>query len=194
MYKVFIREVPLIICNSKQISESEKEVNIKQFYDDFDWETQIDSLHYKVYVVGDNVAEIWNSFKSYFKGIAAAGGMVKNDKEEILCIFRNGKWDLPKGKVEEGEELEDAAIREVEEECGIGGLTITSKLKSTYHTYNLGGKNILKTTYWYSMKTDWSKVLAPQLEEGITKVEWISKADLGKVRSNTYKSILELIA
>ena len=108
-------------------------------------------------------------------------------------IFRNGKWDLPKGKLEEGENKKQCAIREVEEECGIVGLNIIEKLLETYHTYNLSGKNILKRTYWYKMKTNFDGELVPQIEEGITKVSWVSKDQISEKLKNSYGNISDVL-
>lgn len=194
MYKVFIREVPVIICNYQQIKADEKGLNIVRFEVNFDWEKLTEYLIKDVFIVGNDVEIIWSSFKQMFTEISAAGGVVENTKGEILCIFRNGKWDLPKGKVEQDEAIEEAAIREVEEECGVEGLSLQKAIENTYHTYEVNGVQILKTTYWFAMKTDYEKLLVPQLEEGITKVEWINKAGLEKVKTNTYRSILELFS
>ena len=108
-------------------------------------------------------------------------------------IFRNGKWDLPKGKLEMGESVEECAIREVEEECGVSGIIIENKIKDTYHTYVLEGENILKKTYWYKMKTDYSAKLVPQIEEGITKVSWIDKDQISKKLKNSYGNISDVL-
>ena len=125
--------------------------------------------------------------------IEASGGLVFNKDGDILMIFRNGKWDLPKGKLEIGESVEECAIREVEEECGIYGLDITEKLLETYHTYNLSGKEILKRTYWYKMNTDFNGELIPQIEEGITKVSWVSKDKISDKLTNSYGNILDVL-
>ena len=125
--------------------------------------------------------------------VEAAGGLVFNQDDQILMIFRNGKWDLPKGKLEEGENKKQCAIREVEEECGIVGLDITEKLLETYHTYNLSGKKILKRTYWYKMNTDFDGELVPQIKEGITKVSWIDKNQASGKLKNSYGNISDVI-
>ena len=125
--------------------------------------------------------------------IEAAGGLVFNKDGDILMIFRNGKWDLPKGKLEIGESIEECAIREVEEECGIVGLDIIEKLLETYHTYNMDGEEVLKKTYWYKMKTDYSAKLIPQLEEGITKVSWVDKDQISKKLKNSYGNISDVL-
>jgi ADP-ribose pyrophosphatase YjhB (NUDIX family) len=136
---------------------------------------------------------LFNHFASFFKLIEAAGGLVKNRKGEYLFIFRNGKWDLPKGKLEKKETIENAAIREVEEECGISNLSIVKKLSPTYHIYQMEEKNILKCSYWFEMTYTGKEKLIPQYEEGITEVEWIKPTNLGKILGNTFPSILEIL-
>jgi 8-oxo-dGTP pyrophosphatase MutT (NUDIX family) len=135
-----------------------------------------------------------DAFKSIFKVIEAAGGLVKNEKNEYLFIFRNGRWDLPKGKIEKGESVETAAIREVEEECGIGKLKIIRQLETTYHTYTIGSNAILKPTYWFEMSSSDNSVLTPQTEEGITEVKWVAAKDFKMIRDNTFPSILDIIS
>ena len=130
-----------------------------------------------------------SSFSLPYKVIEAAGGLVKNKKGEYLFIFRNGKWDLPKGKIEKGEGIKSAGIREVEEECGITKLKIVKELESTYHIYHQDEKAILKRTYWFEMLCEDESKLVPQTEEGITDVKWLSKKDLQQVNDNTYDSI-----
>lgn len=125
--------------------------------------------------------------------IKAAGGIVKNEANEYLFIFRNGKWDLPKGKIEKGENSRAAAIREVEEECGIRIESSGDKIVNSYHLYEMSGGTVIKKTSWYWMKAKKKGKLIPQLEEGITDVRWLSKADLSLVQENTYPLIKDLI-
>lgn len=141
----------------------------------------------------ENEKILLSTFSSSFKVIEAAGGLVKNGKGEYLFIFRNGKWDLPKGKIEKGEAVPVAAIREVEEECGIHNLKIRKELESTYHTYYLEKKEVLKRTHWFEMTSDDNSALVPQIEEGITLVKWLPKKDLSQVYENTYESIKEVM-
>ncbi len=147
----------------------------------------------EVFYYHENEKLLLTSFSSAFKVIKAAGGLVKNKKGEYLVIFRNGKWDLPKGKIEKREGIKEAAIREVEEECGIGKLKIVKELESTYHTYHQEEKAVLKRTYWFEMLCEDESKLVPQLEEGITDVKWLSKKDLKQVSDNTYESIKEVL-
>lgn len=148
----------------------------------------------EIYFFNENLQHLFNYFSGMFRIIEAAGGLVKNEKGEYLFIFRNGKWDLPKGKIEKGEGIKTAAIREVEEECGISGLSITREFPPTYHTYTIEEKAILKRTYWFEMSCDnTSAVLVPQIEEGITDVEWIATKNLKKVLKNTFESVKEVL-
>jgi len=125
--------------------------------------------------------------------VEAAGGLVYNKEDELLMIFRNRKWDLPKGKKEKGEGIESCAKREVQEECGVSNLEITEKLMDTYHIYTHKGKKVLKRTFWYKMKTNFVGELTPQTKEGITKVEWVMHEDLEEKLKNSYGNIRELL-
>src|SRR5690606_9465193 len=111
------------------------------------------------------------NFTKRYTRITAAGGLVYNEKNELLLILRQGKWDLPKGKVDKGETVEEGAVREVMEECGINGLDLGDFLLKTYHTYFLEGQRVLKTTHWFKMRTTYYSAMAPQLEENITELK-----------------------
>ena len=129
-----------------------------------------------------------------FKFIEAAGGIVKNNKGELLIIERLGKNDLPKGKVENGEKVEDAAKREIEEECGINKLETIQLLEPTYHTYRLNGKFIFKKTNWYYFLHNGNDKPIPQTEENITKVEWCNDDNIRSILGNTYNSIIDVFS
>lgn len=149
---------------------------------------------YNLIIIGNNVNELFEKVKQQFAYIEAAGGLIKQD-QNYLFIFRLGKWDLPKGKLDQGETPDKAAVRECEEECGISGLKIEKELPSTYHIYPYKGRHALKTTYWYLMNSNDKKQLVPQTEENITKAEWL---DLSAIKNtvimNTYPSVLDLIS
>ncbi len=134
----------------------------------------------------------FKQIKNEFKTINAAGGLVFNDKYQMLVIKRNGKWDLPKGKVEENEKIKTAAVREVVEECGISNIKIRYKIDKTYHTYNYKNKDIFKTTYWYLMQYKGNEDLIPQAEEGITEVKWLDISKIDEVLLNTHDSLMDL--
>ncbi len=137
--------------------------------------------------------KVFNNIKSvYGNFIIAAGGLVINGKGRLLVIFRNGKWDLPKGKIEDGESIRKGAAREVMEETGLQNLRIGKEFTRTYHTYLLHGKRVLKETVWFLMTCDNDTTL-PQLSEGITAAEWISKSRLKHISTNTFDNILLLL-
>ena len=150
---------------------------------------------YKVYVNNKPklITDNWISFCSHYKLIKAAGGVVYNHNNQLLMILKNGKWDLPKGKIEEGEDIKACAIREVEEECGVRGLLITQRLIDTYHTYQLNGEKILKHTYWFKMKTNFNGMLIPQSEERITQVCWVNKDEIINKLNNSFKNLSEIL-
>ena len=126
--------------------------------------------------------------------IEAAGGLVKNENGEHLFIYRNDKWDLPKGKIEKGERVKDAAVREVEEECGIKVNKLEDKICKTYHVYIYKGEVVLKKTHWFNMLCKGQNKLKPQKEEGITDVRWFKKSYIGTIAANTFPSIMDVLA
>lgn len=133
-------------------------------------------------------------FAEQFVPVEAGGGLVASPRGEVLMIFRNGRWDLPKGKLEPGEEIAECAVREVEEECGITGLTAGKLLTRTYHLYEWGGTWILKRTTWFAMANDGAGALVPQTEEGISEIRWIAADHIEAYLENTYATIREVFA
>ncbi|MBK6526488.1 MAG: NUDIX domain-containing protein [Crocinitomicaceae bacterium] len=128
-----------------------------------------------------------------YKYIEAAGGLVQHNNT-FLFIKRNGVWDIPKGKLDKGETPEHAAVREIEEECGLVKPVIIRHLVDTWHTYEHKGKMVLKKTYWYWLKASETKMnLVPQTEEGITEVAFFNQTEFAKIKADTFLSILEVI-
>ena len=140
-----------------------------------------------------DIEKIFKSLLQKITIIKAAGGLVRNGNGEFLFIHRLGKWDLPKGKVESNEKMREAAIREVEEECGIEIDYLGDKLTTSYHMYVMRGKTVLKQTNWYNMGVNKSPILTPQLEEDITDARWIDRKGLQKLKENTYPLIAHII-
>ncbi len=141
----------------------------------------------------DDLKKTWELFSSLFEIRKAAGGLVLNKQNQRLYIKRRGLWDLPKGHLEKGEKNRTAAIREVEEECGIKNLKIEKKLIKTYHTYTLKKAIVLKPTKWYLMSYTGTKKPVPQKKEGITEVVWADKKEENKMLTNSFSSISEVI-
>lgn len=129
-----------------------------------------------------------------FTIIQAAGGWVINGHNEVLMIHRRGKWDLPKGKLDPGETLEQCALRETTEETGVGSLKPGPLLLITYHTYEENGHHILKETYWYQMGVKGRPALTPQTAEDIEVAEWVAPEQIPAYMSHTYPSIREVAA
>lgn len=136
-----------------------------------------------------------HQLKIFMKKIIAAGGLVTNINNELLMIFRRGKWDLPKGKLDEGETIEECAVREVEEETGIGNLELGSLLGITYHEYfdKYVNDDVIKETHWYLMKAKGSTEAVPQTEEDIEKIIWADMDTVKKCLENSYANIIEII-
>ncbi len=189
MYTIFYNEIPILLTDSLS-----KDTDDNFYYLNSvclnELASQLKSNKFThVILYHSDIKVLWKIFKSHFKIEKAAGGLVKNQKGEMLFIYRFDKWDLPKGKIEKGESKNDAAIREVEEECGVEGLVIQKKLQKTYHIFQRNGSEILKITYWYAMETEFSGRLRPQLEEGITKVVFKDDEEVKKALENTYENI-----
>ena len=127
--------------------------------------------------------------------IIAAGGLVENERSELLLIFRRGKWDLPKGKIDKGETIRHCALREVEEETGLQNIELGELLQVTYHEYADPWlkQDVIKETHWFAMKVKGDQLLVPQAEEDITEIKWVKKNALENYLANSYKNIVEVI-
>lgn len=155
-------------------------------------EMQQPQIHAGVYF-HNNFEELKTKFFKKFTVVQAAGGLVKNKSQQILMIFRRGKWDLPKGKLDEGETLESCALREVKEETGIQSLVLKGKLLTTYHTYHEGSRYILKESHWYLIEATGKDQLVAQQEEDITSIEWVEKEDIENKLENSFPLIRDVI-
>jgi len=193
MYRIFVNDKPIILT-----TKVEKETNFKNFLlKDVSIASVLETLSNKkiksVHLIHHNEQTLLKKFLKKIPNVIAGGGKVFNDKGEILFIYRNDKWDLPKGKTEGKETIETTAVREVEEETGVKNLKIVKPLPTTYHIFKRNGKVKLKITYWFEMKTTFSGKLYPQEAEGITKVAWLNKKDTLKALKNAYANIKLLI-
>ncbi|MBL4704104.1 MAG: NUDIX domain-containing protein [Flavobacteriales bacterium] len=193
MYKVFINEKPLFFLEDLESFTLTEGSGVVEFSELSSLEELMDfhEDNLTTVVIGDD--QEWTYFGEWHEVIHAGGGLVKNDEDEFLFIFRNEKWDLPKGKLDDGELIERCAVREVEEECGINSPIISSHLLDTYHTYFHEGNWVLKKSCWFQMDYAGSETLTPQLEEGITKVEWLTELEWNKVMMNTYGTIQDVL-
>ena len=147
----------------------------------------------KLYVFYGNLDQLFYQFSTCFVNITAAGGLVTNSKGKVLIIKRRGKWDLPKGKTEAGENYEQTALREVAEETGIHDLKIVKPLLTTYHIYSSGMDQILKKNIWFDMRSSSNESPVPQLEEEIKEAVWFDPGDLSLILGNTYLSVIDVL-
>lgn len=199
MYKVFINEKPVVLTNKEYtgvpgkqtlVHRYSKELNLKQLINEFN---QNDFNKKLIIINSKNFDLLCKNFQSLFKGVEAAGGIVYNPNKGMLWILRHNRWDLPKGKIDENESLENAAIRETEEETGLKGLYICKPLGITRHAYLQKGEFILKTSHWYKMGTTKPDIVpVPQTDEGITRVEWVNALTIQEKINNTYASLQAL--
>lgn len=189
MYKVFVNDKPIILTDSLK--------NTNNFPVYIFNDVVIDEIIHKlkkgktngINLFCSDIEQAWKSFQKNFKVVIAGGGLVVNPSNEILFIYRSNTWDLPKGRVENGESIEETAVREVEEECGINNLDLQSHLITTYHLFFMNNIQQMKVTHWYFMKSDFYENLTPQLEEGITKVVFKNKNQVTEDQKNTYANI-----
>ncbi len=201
MYEIYINERPIFLMNSKDIlgrvmdqshligRYTGKVKNVMNYVDTMEKSPKFHSvtLHYH------DLDQLWADFQTQFQLIEAAGGVVENPSGDVLVIFRRGSWDLPKGKIDDGETPEVAAVREINEETGLMNITLGAPITETYHTYDIKGKRILKKTYWYKMtSTDTS--LTPQTEEDIEKAEWVDLKPFLQKEKNIFLNIRKVLS
>ncbi|HZH70811.1 MAG TPA: NUDIX domain-containing protein [Flavobacteriaceae bacterium] len=188
MYKVFVNDRPIFLTAQEQPDQLLlKNVNIVDLA-----RMLAKDKRKEAYLFHENEEVLLTKFKKLLPVVTASGGLVKNKKGEILFIKRNGKWDLPKGRVERKEDVGSAAIRETEEETGVTGLEIVKPLQVTYHLFNRNNSLKIKETYWFEMKTTYTGSLVPQTNEGITKVRWKNSEKVKEALQKSYANIQEL--
>ena len=181
-------ETPRLAAFPNTVTENELQL-MEKFIED----SELPLTHFWFNESGTSLEE---AIFSRYKLIEAAGGVVRNKKDKMLMMFRKGKWDLPKGKIDRGETVKQAAKREITEETGVGKLKIDRQVRffngkqdCTYHSYMLNARRVIKATYWFEMFTDDTSTLIPQLEENITVVGWYSKKEIRENLKNSYRSV-----
>ncbi|MDT0646108.1 NUDIX hydrolase [Zunongwangia sp. F260] len=189
MYKVFVNDVPIILSTKKEIGEAYtsypiKTVRLKKLIKKIN---KGKLLYVNLY--HEDEEKLLKFLLKKLRVVTAAGGLVLNDKDDILFIYRNKRWDLPKGKTEKKESIEDSAIREVEEETGVQDLEITKFIQKTYHVFKRKGKYRLKVTHWYEMRTSYDGELKPEQKEGIEKAKWKNFEKSQKALKKSYANI-----
>lgn len=198
MYKVFFNE-RIVLLTDDFITNFQmryglfyKYRNVSELSEllDFYWNLkQVNTL----FIFHHDLDQLRERFKSCFQMVYAAGGVVRNTKGEYLVMKRHGKWDLPKGKMNRGETMQAAGIREVTEETGLFGVQIVSPLLATYHSYYIDKKPVLKRTQWYEMIYEGVDEPTPELDEDITEIRWVKKEQLKGIIDNTYLAIIDIL-
>jgi len=199
--KVYFGEKPVYLCNKIDAELQEILHHPDAILIDEISSAAINSLLHEIVkdefhagvLLHEDLDKLKKKFIKHFQLIEAAGGIVVNEKNQLLFIYRLDKWDLPKGKVEKGEGIETAALREIEEETGLTHLTIKNKIGETYHTYNAFGKHFFKITHWFNVSCSSNQPLVPQTEENIEEIKWFAKKDLAIPLLNTYPSVKDIL-
>jgi ADP-ribose pyrophosphatase YjhB (NUDIX family) len=199
--KIYFNDKPLFLCDTiDKTIEPFIHHDDAVFIDELDTHTiktiihemQESRIHAGVFFHPE-LEKLKTAFFKKFTIVQAAGGLVSNENKELLIIFRRGFWDLPKGKLEEGEKLEDCAVREVEEETGLKNVQLVSPLIVTYHTYHEGSRYILKESHWYKMHANGGQKLVPQKEEDIREIKWVNTEELKPLVKKAYPSIVDVL-
>jgi 8-oxo-dGTP pyrophosphatase MutT (NUDIX family) len=200
MIKIYFQAKPLFLCDviTPEINEYLHRQDTL-FIDELDhhtvatmiYEMQQDNIYAGVFQ-HSNLNALLGAFKKAFTVILAGGGFVQAQNKALL-IFRRGKWDLPKGKLDEGETIEACALREVAEETGLSDVRMVKPLTVTYHTYHEKEKFILKETHWFLMQAPDQAVLVPQTEEDIKECLWVTLGELSFYLSNTHPSVADVV-
>ena len=193
MYKVFVGAKPIVLT-----TEVDQETNFKNYLlNTVNIGKVIKELNNtslsEVRLIHKDEEKLLKKFLKKLPNVIAGGGKVFNDNNEILFIYRNDKWDLPKGKAEGKETIEETSIREVTEETGVTGLKIIKPIDTTYHIFKRNGRHKIKITYWFEMKTNFKGELLAEENEGITNVEWLGKNQIAEALKNSYANIKILI-
>ncbi len=192
-YKIFFGQITILITSEKNIPNIRSylivSINKKTDIEFITSIIKIKKVFTNIIIHSTNPKETFNLFKKQFNYVKAAGGVVINKNQEVLFIFRKGKWDLPKGKLEPSENKKEAALREVIEETGLKHIKLDRLLEETYHIGRVKGRLILKKTTWYLMSCKKCNQLTPQLEEGITNIKWINLKSNPGILDKTYKNL-----
>lgn len=193
MYKVFFNQKPIFLTTELVHQTDRTPVLFIKFSSP---ENIIKALKSKktdcLYLYHQKEDKLWMHFLRHFPIVEAAGGLVRHQDGRFLFIYRNDKWDLPKGRIEKNEPIRIAAVREVEEETGVDGLEIVKPLIETFHVFNRNGKYKLKKTFWFEMKTASTVTLTPQLNEGIKQAVWVLEKEIPQKFVNAYENIKQV--
>ena len=187
MYKVFVNRLIINLTSDKEFLNDSKtyllsSISIKEIIKKL-------KIHDEVFLYYPNKKKLLKEFKEKLVTIKATGGIVTNKKNQILFIYRKGKWDLPKGKMEKNESKKESALREVIEETGVKKLKIINFFSTTFHLIKVKREYFLKETHWYTMKTKYDGKLKPQKSEGIISAKWKTFDEALEIKKKTFRNI-----
>ena len=187
MYKVFVNRLIINLTSDKEFLNDSKtyllsSISIKEIIKKL-------KIHDEVFLYYPNKKKLLKEFKEKLVTIKATGGIVTNKKNQILFIYRKGKWDLPKGKMEKNESKKESALREVIEETGVKKLKIINFFSTTFHLIKVKREYFLKETHWYKMKTKYDGKLKPQKSEGIISAKWKTFDEALEIKKKTFRNI-----
>ena len=199
--KIFVDESPIYITDELSAELKKKSIQNNVLFISDENLIKVDTIlnalktdKKEVVILVDNIDHAKDIFFTHFINIEAAGGIVQNEKKEILFIFRRGKWDLPKGKIEKDETPEICAAREIEEETSVTNLIIKHKIGETYHIYEENKAMVLKTSHWFYFLSNEQQDIKAQTEEDITDVKWIHTRNIKEPMGNTYQNIRDILS
>ncbi len=199
--KIYFNDKPLFLCDEMTVeirayAHHDDAVLIDEYshpaVNSMIHEMRRESVHAGIFRHSD-LRTLKKAFWKKFMLVQAGGGLVQNGNEQYLFMLRRGKWDLPKGKLDPGETLEQCAIREVGEETGLKQVQVNGPLLVTWHTYDESGHHILKETHWYRMTASAEEAITPQREEQITQLVWAGRTRFGELLKNTFPSIVDVL-
>ena len=187
MYKVFVNRLIINLTSDKEFLNDSKtyllaSISIKEIIKKL-------KIHDEVFLYYPDKKKLLKEFKEKLVTIKATGGIVTNKKNQILFIYRKGKWDLPKGKMEKNESKKESALREVIEETGVKKLKIINFFSTTFHLIKVKREYFLKETHWYTMKTKYDGKLKPQKSEGIISAKWKTFDEALEIKKKTFRNI-----
>ena len=187
MYKVFVNRLIINLTSDKEFLNDSKtyllsSISIKEIIKKL-------KIHDEVFLYYPDEKKLLKEFKEKLVTIKATGGIVTNKKNQILFIYRKGKWDLPKGKMEKNESKKESALREVIEETGVKKLKIINFFSTTFHLIKVKREYFLKETHWYTMKTKYDGKLKPQKSEGIISAKWKTFDEALEIKKKTFRNI-----
>jgi ADP-ribose pyrophosphatase YjhB (NUDIX family) len=198
-YEVYIDGKPLTIVEQPDSRDSSEQMLVRRVRTSGDitgalelWKSEPAAAGLVLH--GADADDVWDLFRELYVFVPAAGGCVTDERRRLLAIHRSGVWDLPKGKLDEGEAVDAAALREVREECGLKKLELLRRLCETWHTYERKGRQHLKRTDWYLMRGSNTEQLVAQGEEDISEVRWMDAGEVAAMKAATYPSLLRVIS